>query len=285
MNSLDTFTPARLAATLPKRAQTYGASATASAVLTIASRDVRRFLRDRARLIGTLIFPLIFVGILGGSLQSNLGQASGFNLLTFTFLGVFAQTLFQSTVTGLTSLIEDRENDFSQEMFIAPISRYAIIFGKILGESVVALLQVVVLVLFGILAFHVPFDAPRLLALVPVALIVCLLGGSFGVMTLSLFNSQRAANQVIPFLVFPQFFLAGIFTPIKTLPLPLDLLAKITPLRYAVDLTHGIFYAGQPEYDKVVLLSPFVNLLVILAMTVVFTVVGTTLFVRGERNR
>ena len=36
------------------------------------------------------------------------------------------------------SLIEDRENDFTQELFIAPISRYAIVFGKILGEALVA---------------------------------------------------------------------------------------------------------------------------------------------------
>jgi hypothetical protein len=65
-----------------------------------------------------------------------------------------------STAQGVISLIEDRENDFSQEIFVSPISRYAIVFGKIL----------------------------------------------------------------------------------------LDILSKISPLRYAVDLTRGIFYAGQPEY-------------------------------------
>jgi ABC-type transport system involved in multi-copper enzyme maturation permease subunit len=102
-----------------------------------------------------------------------------------------------STAQGVISLIEDRENDFSQEIFVSPISRYAIVFDKIL----------------------------------------------------------------------------------------LDILSKISPLRYAVDLTRGIFYAGQPEYAQTVLQSPWFNLLLITALFAVFLALGTFLFVRGERNR
>lgn len=270
---------------LTSRVQLQGAALTTSAIATIAARDVRKFLGDRARLVAAFIFPIFFVGVLGGSLQMNLGQGAGFNLLTFVFYGVFAQTLFQSTVSGLTSLIEDRETDFSQEMFIAPISRYAIVFGKILGESIVAMIQAVVIVLFGVAFFGVRLSIAQIVLLLPVALLICLLGGAFGVLVLSLFSSQRSANQIIPFLIFPQFFLAGVFAPVRVLPWYLDILSKITPMRYAVDLARGIFYAGSPDYAKVVLLSPVVNLLVMVAMFVVFLLVGTLLFVRNERNR
>lgn len=265
--------------------QMHGAIATINAILTIASRDVRRFTGDRARVIASLIFPVLFVGVLGGSLQSNLGKSAGFDFLTFTFIGVFAQTLFQSTVSGLTSLIEDRENDFSQEMFIAPISRYAIVFGKILGESLVAMLQAIVIVIFGLAIFRIAMTPLQLLSLILIALIICLVGGSFGIMILSLFSSQRSANQIVPFLIFPQFFLAGVFAPIKTLSLPLDILSHMAPLRYAVDLARGIFYAGQPEYKTVVLQSPLYNLTIMAVMFVFFLFVGTFLFVRSERNK
>ena len=62
--------------------------ATLPAVAVIAYRDVLKFLRDRPRLISTLIFPFVFVGALGGSLQANLGATAGYNFMTFVFTGV-----------------------------------------------------------------------------------------------------------------------------------------------------------------------------------------------------
>jgi ABC-2 type transport system permease protein len=56
-------------------------------------------------------------------------------------------------------------------------------------------------------------------------------------------------------------------------------------MRYAVDLTRGIFYAGSPEYSKVVLQEPAPNLVIMTAAFLVFIVIGTFLFVRSERNR
>ncbi|HET8846363.1 MAG TPA: ABC transporter permease, partial [Ktedonobacteraceae bacterium] len=120
-----------------------------NAILTIAGRDVMRFVREPMRLAFTLILPLLLVGGLAGPLQSNFGQAAGYNLMTFSMTGLLAMSLFQSTMSGLVSLIEDRTSDFSQELFIAPISRYAIVFGKIFGESLIALVQGVVLVVLG----------------------------------------------------------------------------------------------------------------------------------------
>jgi ABC-2 type transport system permease protein len=256
-----------------------------NAILTIAGRDVTRFVREPMRLVFSLILPIILIGGLAGPMQINFGRAVNYNLITFTMTGLLAMTLFQTAMSGLMSLIEDRENDFTQELFIAPISRYAIVFGKILGESVVALVQGVVLLLVGVLLFHVPMSFSTLLFIGPVSLITCLLGGSFGVLLVSLFSNQRTANMVMPFLMFPQFFLAGIFLPLRSLPWYLDILSKITPMRYAVDLTRGVFYAGRPEAGDVVLMHPMVNLIIIAALFTLFLCIGTFLFVRAERNR
>lgn len=255
-----------------------------NAILTIAYRDFIKFLRDRSRIIATFIFPFIFIAVLGGSLQSNLGSKLGYDFLLFTFIGVLAQTLFQSTAAGIISLVEDRENDFSQEMFVSPISRFSIILGKILGESLVSIVQVIGIVAMGVI-IGVHFDPARLLTLAPVGLLICAFGGAFGVLVLSNLSSQRAANQVFPFLILPQFFLAGIFNPIKELPIYLLILSRIAPLTYAVDLVRSIYYYGRPEYSKVVLFNPLIDLIVLLGMFVVFLLVGTFLFVRNERNR
>jgi ABC-2 type transport system permease protein len=255
-----------------------------NAILTVASRDVLKLFRDRARLGFSIVFPLIFIGLMGGTLQGNLGKAAGFNFIGFIFTGVLGMTLFQSAAQGLISLIDDREQDFSQEMFVSPISRYSIVFGKILGESVVSLVQAIPT--FGLaLILKVPLTLPIFLLMIPTAIFACLLGGSFGVMAMSLLNNQRAAQQIFPFLMFPQFFLAGIFNPIKILPWYLAPFSLISPMRYPVDLFRGLLYAGKPEYGKTVLFDPFTNLAIMAAMFTVFLLAGTALFVRQETNR
>ncbi len=254
------------------------------AILTIAYRDMLKFLRDPVRIVASFAFPVVFVAVLGGSLQGNLGEAAGYDFLVFTFTGVLAQTVFQSAALGLVSMIEDRENDFSQEVFVAPISRYAIVFGKIAGESLVALAQGLGLIVLAQL-LRVPMSPAQLLGLLPTCVAAALLGGAFGVVVLSRISSQRAAQQLFPFVFLPQFFLAGVFSPVKVLPWYLDVLSRLAPLRYAVDLVRGVYYAGTAEARLVVLAPVVVNLLVVGGMFAAFLGIGTALFVRGERNR
>jgi ABC-2 type transport system permease protein len=253
-------------------------------ILAIAQRDFMKLLRDRPRLVTTMVFPLLLIGVLGGSLQANLGRTVGFNFLAFTFTGVFGQTLFQTTAQGVMSLINDRDNDFSQEMFVSPISRYSIIVGKIVGESLVALPQAAAILAFAFI-IGIRASAAEVGGLVIAGALICLLGGAFGVLVLSNLSSQEMAGQIFTFVMLPQFFLAGIFNPIKVLPPYLELLSRIAPMRYAVDLARSAFFAGRPEYSRTVLDPPLLDLAVIALMFVAFLVVGTALFVRNERNR
>jgi len=254
----------------------------ASAILAIAHRDFIKLLRDRARIISSFAFPLIFIGVLGSSLQSGFGNGAGTNLLVFVFTGVLGMTIWQSTAQGIISLIADREQDFSQEIFVSPISRYSIIVGKILGESLVALPQAAGILAFAVI-LRIPLSFEQLARIVPALLVVAVFGGAFGVIVLANLGSQRAAQQIFPFILLPQYFLAGLFNPIGNLPLPLDILSKISPLRYAVDLTRDAYYSTTGE--RVQLFDAATNLAIMGAMFVLFMVVGTFLFVRAERNR
>ena len=255
----------------------------AGPVLAIAQRDVAKFLADRPRIVGTFVLPFLLVIILGRSFGA-FGQAIGFDYLTFVFTGVYGQTLFQSAALGLVSLLEDRESDFSQELFVAPVSRYSILVGKILGEAVVALVQGVGIITFGlIIGVSLPLSA--LPGLLLVGAVVCLYGGAFGLLTLSAVRSRRLAEQLFGFVFLPQFLLAGVFNPVDSLPPYLEVLSRIAPMTYAVDLVRAVFYVGNPDRPRVVVHGLGVDLPVVSALFVVFLVVGTTLFVRNERNR
>lgn len=259
-----------------------------NAILTIAYRDMLKFTHDRARIVSSFVFPFVFIGVIGASFQGSLGSALGFNFLIFTFTGVYAQTLFQSAAFGVISLIEDRDNDFTQEIFVSPVSRYAIIFGKILGEALVAMAQGVGIIAFVIIAAllsGISITVGQIVILIPVGIVVCLMGGAFGIIILANLRSRRAAEQIFPFIMLPQYFLAGVFNPLTNLP-PLILFASlISPLRYAVDLTRGAFYTGTVEYPHTVLASPFLNFSVIFGLFAIFLIAGTILFIRAERNK
>lgn len=255
-----------------------------NAILTISTRDVIKLLRDRTRLMASFIFPVIFIGVLGGTLDAGLSKSAGYNLMVFVFTGVVGQTLFQSTASGIISLIEDRESDFSQEIFVSPISRYIIILGKIIGESLVALVQLTGIMVLGFL-FRIPFSFLQMISLLPMIFLCCLLGGAFGTLVMANLSDQRKANQIFPFVIFPQIFLSGVFAPIKHLPPLLFVLSRISPMTYAVDLIRSVYYLGKPEYNQVVLNSPFVDIGIILTLFFIMLGIGTTLFVRNERNR
>jgi ABC-2 type transport system permease protein len=204
--------------------------------------------------------------------------------MSFVFTGVLAQTLFQSTASGIISLIEDRENNFSQEIFVSPVSRYTIIIGKILGESLVSFAQWIGIVIFGLI-IGVPFTLTQILLMIPAGIIICLFGGAFGILVLANLSGQRAANQIFPIIIFPQYFLAGVFNPIKNLPPLLLILSRISPMTYALDFARSIFYLGTPDYHQVVLFNPLINIIVISVMFMVFLFLGTYLFMKNERNK
>lgn len=255
-----------------------------NAILTIASRDFTRLLRDKPRLLISFIFPFLFIGVLGGSFQANLGTKTGFDYLFFVFTGVVAQTLFQSTASGIISLIEDRENNFSQELFITPISRYTLLIGKILGESLVSFTLVAGVIVFGlIIGVHITLW--QLVLLIPTGLIACFFGGAFGLLVIANVGNQRSANQIFPLVIFPQFFLAGVFNPIQELPPVLFILSRIVPMTYAVDFIRNMFYIGNPEASQVILYPMIVDFAVIIIASTIFLYLGTFLFIRNEKNR
>jgi ABC-2 type transport system permease protein len=257
---------------------------TLNAIFIIAYRDVLKLVRDRRRFVGGLIFPVASIAILGSSLDANLSKTVGFNFLVFVYLGVITQNMFSSAASGIAWLIEDRQNDFAQSFFVAPISRYVIIFGKILGESIVSYTQIFGLLAIGYLA-GVPIDIYQLFTLLPILFLMCLFGGAFGILIMANFMDKRSIDQVFPFFIFPQFFLSGVFIPMKDVPDYLIILSRITPLFYAVDFIRGIYYFGKPEYSAVVVYNPILNAGIMILMFVVFIVAGTYIFVKSEKER
>jgi len=249
------------------------------AFLAIAQRDVQKLLYDRGRLLTSLILPFLVVVLLGNSF-SRFGDDLGFDYLKFVYAGILAQSVFQSAGLGIVSLMDDRASDFTQELFVAPVRRSVIVLGKIVGESIAALVQGV-----GILALGPLIGVRYSLSLLPKLALalpaICLLGGAFGLLMVSISPSRRVADQLFPFVFFPQLFLGGVFNPVTGFPTWLDVVSHLAPLRYAADLMHDVFFPRGPAVAD----GASFDLVMMAALGVPFFLVGTWLFVRQERNR
>jgi ABC-2 type transport system permease protein len=256
----------------------------ANATFAIAWREVLRAVKSPSSLAFTVIFPVIFMGVLGGSISQNLGVALPYAYLPFMLIGMVANTLYQGTIVGVTNLVEERENDFTAELFVAPISRYAVLLGKIVGSGIASLISLVGIIAM-ILIMQIPLNFGDLLRVIALAPILALAGGSLGVFFIGFVQDPKTAGAGVALLVFPQMFLAGALIPVAASTGILGLLAKLMPMTYSIDLARNIFYAGKPEAAFTVLNSPWVDLAVTVGFFLVFTIVGTYLFVRADRNR
>jgi ABC-2 type transport system permease protein len=255
-----------------------------SGLLIIAQRDVTKLLRDRPRLAVNLAFPVLLIGGLGSILQPTVGRLTGLSAVTLAFTGVLAASLFQSAAAGMISIVEDRENDFSRELFVTPVSRLTLVAGKVAGETLVAFCQGAFIVIFAV-AFGVRMSPGQLAALLAPCLACCLLGGAFGLATIAALPNQRSAMQIFQFLIIPQYVLGGVLVPLRGTAGYLGVLAYLMPMRYVVDLTRAAFYAGTPGYRQVVSGSPLLDAAVTGGLFVILMTTGAAVFGHRERTR
>ncbi|SDR99543.1 ABC-2 type transport system permease protein [Paenibacillaceae bacterium GAS479] len=255
-----------------------------NATAAIAARDITKSLKNPTLLIVSLIMPLLFMGILGGSLNQNMAGGLGFNFLQFMMIGMIVNSTFTGLITGMSSLIEERDQNLTQELFVSPISRYSIIIGKMIGSSFTSLIGLIgILIVAAVMG--IPLGGWHIVYVFLLTPLFCLVGGSLGILFIGIVNDSKTADIGSMMLIMPQMFLAGALTPIQHSTGILAFLAKLMPMTYCIDLARAVFYAGTPMYDQIVLNSPVVNLTVMAAIFVLFTVVGTMLFVRSDKNR
>lgn len=255
-----------------------------NAVLTITARDILLTFKSPGSLSISFVLPVVMMGMLGGSLAQNIAGSFGFNYSSFMLVGMLVNMLFMITTMGLTSLVEDRQTNFTQEMMISPVSRYSIVIGKILGSTFAAVVGLAGTLIVG-LVMRITIGWVQLLKVLALSPLICLSAGSLSIIIIGLIRNTRTASLVASFMTMPQMFLSGVIIPINHSSGVLLVLSRIMPMTYCLDLTRAVVYAGTPEYNRVVLFHPLVDLVVIIGLTVIFLSLGTYLFARSETHR
>src|SRR5437762_2492444 len=120
--------------------------------ISLCRRELVRFLRQRNRVIGALATPIVFWMLVGGGMGRSFkapGLPDGENYLQYFFPGTILMILLFTAIFSTISIIEDRREGFLQSVLVAPVSRMAIVLGKILGGTILAFGQGLVFLLLA----------------------------------------------------------------------------------------------------------------------------------------
>jgi ABC-2 type transport system permease protein len=203
-------------------------------IYTIWYRDILRFWHDKTRMIGSLVFPLLFLFVFSGGLGARMGfLGPGIDFAQFMFPGIIGMTVFMSSFMAGVSVVWDREFGFLKEVLVAPISRISVVAGKTLGASTVAILQGIIIMLFAPLV-GATLSLWTVLSLLPLMLLLSASMGSLGILLATRIRSMEAFQAVMQMMMFPMVFLSGVFFPPQGLPSWMNVLVKINPATYGI---------------------------------------------------
>jgi len=245
---------------------------------TLWFREVKRYLRDRVRIISSFFQPLLWLVIFGTGFRVS-AQIGGLNYQEYIFPGIIGQALlFTSMFMGI-SVIWDKEFGFMKEILVAPISRVSIFLGKMIGDSTDALIQGTIVFFLGIM-LGIKIDPITFLACIPVMLLITFGLVSIGLTIASFMGSLESFGAIQSFINLPLFFLSGALFPVTGPGVPewLQTISKLNPLTYGVDALRTITLGDT--WQPLQLQPLYANLAIVGAFDVIMIIIGTWAFTR-----
>lgn len=247
------------------------------AIYTIWLREMKRFLRERSRIIGNISMPFIWLAIMGVGLNSSINLPGvDVSYLSYMAPGIIGMSLLFTSMFSGVSVIWDKQFGFLKEILVAPVSRISIVIGKIVGSSTISLINGTLIIIISIIMGALPFGSFSFVSLIMAFVFMILVSFTFvgiGLIIASRLNSMEGFQMIMSFLIMPLFFLSGAFFPLDNAPIWMKSLAYIDPLMYGVD---GLRYS----FIGVSRLPIVLDLVVLLGFSTVLIGVAAFLFSR-----
>jgi ABC-2 type transport system permease protein len=130
-----------------------GAGASGSAVWSLCYRELIRFVRQRNRIVGAIGQPVLFWILFGAGLGPSFqmaGAGTDVSYREYFFPGTLALILLFTAIFSTISIIEDRREGFLQSVLVAPIPRWTMVLGKVLGGTLLAVGQGLLFLVLGL---------------------------------------------------------------------------------------------------------------------------------------
>ena len=229
-----------------------------SGIYAIWLRELKRAVRDRGQLVGGVSRPLLWVLIMGIGLNPYFrGEVYGevrfvvpFTYLQFIFPAVIALNMMYTSVQSAVSVIWDREFGFLREVLVSPMPRAAVLFGKILGGTTVALFHGILVLVLARFA-DVTFAPTAWLKGLGLMILLGFALTSLGVVIANRIRTFEGFGVFSNAVILPLYFTSSSIFPLDPsltraqtvviYPDWLVFLVQANPITYAVDALRGVF--------------------------------------------
>ncbi len=207
-------------------------------------REVVRFLRQPSRVISAAATPLLFWVFVGTGLSSSFRLPEGpgeIDFLEYFFPGTVVLLVLFGTISATFSVIDDRHDGFLQGVLVSPVSRFALVIGKVFGGASLAWLQGMVFLLLAPLAGIGLSGGSMLQAAGVMALLALALTG-LGFALAWRIDSTQGFHGIMNLLLIPMWLLSGAFFPLAGAPTWLAWVMRLNPLTYGMAALRRVLY-------------------------------------------
>lgn len=238
-------------------------------------RQLKRYIRSKSRIIGSLAQPILFLVSLGYGFGPIFQKAGQGNYIEFLAPGIIGMSIIFTSIFAGIEIIWDRQFGFLKETLVAPVSRFNIMIGRTLGGATVATIQGIIVFTISLIAGFHPHNWIFVPAAILVMILVALLFTALGTMIASLLEDMQGFQLIINFLVMPLFFLSGAIFPLNGLPATLVTVAKLNPLSYGIDAFRALLI-GASQFGLLT------DICVLSVITLIFLSMGSYFFSKIE---
>ncbi len=240
-------------------------------VATLWWREMVRFCRQRSRLMGALVQPLVFWLLLGGGLRASFqppGAPPGTSYVEYIYPGIIAMVLLFTAIFATISVVEDRREGFLQGVLVAPVPRPAIVLGQALGCTTLAVVQGLLFLLLAPAA-GIGLSLESVLSVIGVMILVAFGLASLGLALAWRLDSTQGFHAIMNLLLLPMWVLSGAFFPVTGVPSGMAWIMRLNPLTYGMAALRRALYLGNPAA-----VGPIPEMVLALGVTVAFCVVA-----------
>jgi ABC-2 type transport system permease protein len=217
--------------------------------ISLCQRELVRFLRQRSRVIGSLVTPIMFWLFLGLGMQHSFkgqGQTNGGGFTEYFFPGTILMILLFTAIFSTISIIEDRREGFLQSVLVAPVSRISIVLGKVLGGTVLAFGQSVLFLLLAPLA-GIHLTLPGFLGALAIMLVLGFSLTSLGFCIAWRMSSTQGFHVIMNLFLLPMWMLSGALFPVSGAAGIAQVVMRLDPLTYGLDGLRRCLYWNDPK--------------------------------------
>jgi len=198
-------------------------------------RQIKRYLRSKSRIIGSLGQPILFLVALGFGFGPIYAKAGGGNYIQFLTPGIIAMSvLFTATFMGI-ELIWDKQFGFLKETLVAPVSRIKIMLGRTLGGATVSVLQGLIVFLLSLIIGFRPTNWLMLPLALVFLILIAIIFTALGTALASKMEDMHGFQLIVNFLIMPLFFLSGAIFPMTGVANGIKYVILLNPLTHGVD--------------------------------------------------